>query len=237
MSRTEKLDKATWTVIRSKLKDSYDYNLIWEKVIKLFKQRIDDFYFNPIASILKPNSKKGEGFAIVTLQCALIETFAAFKLGKVYNNRKKNTDPNYEYSSSSIFFISFLLSEDIFEGHFFTIDSKGNKLDNQPYNAKEFYERVRCALMHEARTKEDWRITANPKVATNNKFIGKDGNDKVIHRTILNDKLKDYFNNTYLQLLREQTSNGNTMRRFLGRKIDHLHSFQRDVSYDWWLDK
>ena len=237
MGRTEKLDKKTWSSIRPHLKNSYDYNVTWEKVITLFKQRIDDFYFNPINSILKPNSQKGEGFAIVTLQCALIETFAAFKHGKIYNSKKKGKLPNYEYSGSSVFFIAFLLSEEIFKDHFFTIDANGVKKENYPYNAKEFYERVRCGLMHEARTKEDWRITANPKKTGSNRFIGKDGDDKVIHRTVLNDKLKDYFNNKYLSSLREINANGNKLRRFLGRKLDHLHSLKKDVTYDWWDDK
>ena len=236
MSSSKKLDKKTWVAIRPKLKNSYDYDLVWEEVIKLFKQRIDDFYFNPIDNILKPNSKRGEGFAIVTLQCALIETFAAFKLGKIYNSKSSKNSPKYEYSGSGKFFVDFLLTEHIFQGHFFTIDAGGVKKINNPYNAKEFYERVRCGLMHEARTKDDWRITANPKKTGNNRFIGNDGYDKVIHRTILNSKLQDYFNNSYLAKLKEISTEGNKLRRLLGRKIDHLHSIAKDVSYDWWLD-
>lgn len=237
MNTFKKLDKKTWIIIRQQLKNSYEYNEVWENVISLFKKRIDDFYLTPIESILKPNSREGEGFAIVTLQCVLIETFAAFKLGKVYNYRGRKTNLSFEYSSSSEFFVEFLLSEDIFKNHFFTIDVNGEKTENQPFNAKEFYERVRCALMHEARTKEDWRITANPKRTVNNNFIGKDVNDKVIHRTILHKKLKDYFNTDYISSLRERTDKGNRLRRFLGRKLDHLHSLKIDKSYEWWLDK
>ncbi|MBP8192366.1 MAG: hypothetical protein KAX69_02095 [Chitinophagales bacterium] len=237
MSNTKKLDKKTWAKIRPKLKNSYGLNSDWEEVIVLFKKRIDDFYFKPINSILKPNSMKGEGFAIVTLQCALIETFAAFKLGKIYNNKGSKNIPKYEYWSSGRFFVDFLHTEHIFQDHFFTIDSNGVKTIDYPYNAREFYERVRCGLMHEARTKDDWRITANPKKTGNNKFIGIDGNDKVIHRTILNDKLQDYFNNTYLAALKASSNEGNKLRRLLGRKLDHLHSLPKDTTYDWWLDR
>lgn len=237
MSSAKKLDKKTWIAIRPKLKNSYGFNADWEEVVNLFKKRIDDFYFNPINSILKPNSMKGEGFAIVTLQCALIETFAAFKLGKIYSNIKSKNSPKYEYSSSNKFFVDFLHTEEIFKDHFYSIDSNNQKINDNPYNAKEFYERVRCGLMHEARTKDDWRITANPKKTGNNKFIGKDGNDKVIHRTILNEKLKDYFNNIYLATLKANSTDGNKLRRLLGRKLDHLHSLPKDTTYDWWLDK
>src|SRR5687767_9745165 len=116
---TEKLDKKTWVGLRVQVKNVYDLNQTWLKVIALFKQRINDFYLSPIQSILRPHSRKGEGFAIVTLDCALIETFAAFKLGKIYNRGKKGSLPKYEYTSSSEIFVDFLLTESIFENHFY----------------------------------------------------------------------------------------------------------------------
>src|SRR5690348_13665043 len=98
------LDKITWKKLRVELNNSYDFDERWDEVIDLFKQRIDNFYFDPIQKILNPNLKKGEGFAIVTLHCALIEMLAAFKYGKIHNRSKKPTDPSYEYKESDKYF-------------------------------------------------------------------------------------------------------------------------------------
>ena len=144
--------------------------------------------------------KKGEGFAIVTLQCALIEMFAAFKYGKIHNREKEEDGPSYEYKSSDQYFIKFLKSEPIFQNHFFIIDGRGNKQGNTPFNAKDFYGSVRCGLMHEARTKKDWRIIAKTqKGVSSNIFITVDEEGvKQIHRTNLHHLLKNYFENVFL---------------------------------------
>lgn len=235
---SEKLDKKTWKTLRVRLNNSYDYNTTWEKVINLFRQRIEHFYFDPIESILAPQSKKGEGFSILTLQCALIEMFAAFRTGTIYNRNKPRTGGlAFEYKSSSQRFIGFLYSENIFENHFYIIKPNGDKRINYPYDANDFYDKVRCGLMHEARTKEDWRITANPKKASGkNVFIGIDSEkQKVIHRSKLHDSMKSYFEK-YLLELRDSNNQGKQLRRFLGRKLDHLHSLPRDLAYEWWMD-
>jgi hypothetical protein len=234
----EKLDKKTWTALRKRLNGAYDYTNEWEKVIVLFKQRIDNFYFDPIDLILAPQSKRGEGFAIITLQCALIEMFSAFKSGMIYEPNRKSIQFSFQYSSSKQIFVKFLHEELIFQTQFFSMEKNGKKSLDTPFNANEFYERVRCGLMHEARTKGDWRITANPSRLSTNGFIGIDNADgsKVVHRSKLNEKLKSYFNDVYLSNLRGANVEGNKLRRFLGRKLDNLHSLPIDPSYDWWKE-
>ena len=157
--------------MRVPLNNNYEFTNNWELVIELFKQRIENFYFDTIKNILKPNSKKGEGFAIVTLQCALIEMLAAFKYGKIHNPEKIDTDPEYEYKDSTKYFIKFLKNESLFENHFFIVRPNGMKHGNQPYDADDFYSNVRCGLMHEARTKKDWLITAKKQPVTPNKIF------------------------------------------------------------------
>lgn len=236
---TQILDKNTWKKLRIDLNNSYEYNEKWDKVINLFKQRIDNFYFEPIQKILNPNLRKGEGFAIVTLQCALIEMLAAFKYGKIHNRSKKESDPSYEYRDSAKYFLKFLKTESLFENHFFTLHRNGVKQGNQPYKAEDFYNNVRCGLMHEARTKKDWLITAKKQTVTPNKIFIETNteNNKEIHRTNLHAALKEYFNNSYISELKKESKEGNKLRRFLARKLDHMHSIERDIKYDWWKDK
>jgi hypothetical protein len=232
-------DKDRWIDIRPKL-NNYDISVDWEEAIGLFEKRVTDFYFEPIRNILKKGGKSGEGFSILTLQCALIEFFAAFKFGKIHNYQKPQKNGlKYEYKSSSECFIDFLLSEEIFENHFFKKDKDGNITPDVPFDTKHFYDRVRCGLMHEGRTKKDWLITAAKKdivSPTNFIFHDKATGSKSVNRTILQNRLKYYFKENYLTELKSGGAKGATLRRFFARKLDHLYDIDRDTLYDWWLD-
>jgi len=234
------LDKSKWINLRQNVRNSYDFHPPWNDIIEKFKGRITDFYFGPIEKVKDPGKLKGEGFTILTIQCALIEMFAAFKVGKIHNHRKNNTDPAFEYKYADDCFIPFLHSEKIFENHFFVIDPTGLKVTNQPFNANQFYNKVRCGLMHEARTKGEWVINAKRSYIgneiifiTNNLATG----TVSIDRTILNKQLKNYFEQ-YLQKLSLENEEGNTLRRLFARKLDHLYDIPRDPNnYDWWEDR
>lgn len=117
------LDRNQWNLLRNKLKNDYDYNDNWRMVIEMFRQRIENYYLNPIKTIKRPGSLKGEGFTILTIQCALIEMFAAFKNGKIYNHRKQAAGPSFEYRQADDCFINFLQTEPIFENHFYTFNA------------------------------------------------------------------------------------------------------------------
>lgn len=237
----QRLDKATWIRIRPELNNSYNFSDNWAKIIELFNARVQDFYFTPIENILRPETHNGEGFSVLTLQCALIEMFAAFRQGKVHNHNKPRRNeirPSYEYHYSDDCFIKFLETEDIFENHFYIKDKDtGEKIPNPLYNAKEFYGKVRCGLMHEARTKEDWLITA-AKSRSDDNFIIYNPADrtKKINRTILQRKLKTYFEGTYIRELAEENENGNKLRRLFARKLDHLYDIPSDNEFDWWTE-
>jgi hypothetical protein len=99
-----------WKSLRLKIKDSYDYNDDWGDAIDLFNNRLKYKFFDPIEKIINRNILKGEGFTIMTVQCALIEALASFRTGQIFNYRKNNTYPNYEYRESGKIFEDFLLS-------------------------------------------------------------------------------------------------------------------------------
>jgi hypothetical protein len=235
------LDKQSWTTLRISLNNSYENPADWSSVIKLFNQRIRDFYFTPINNILKPNNRKGEGFSILTLQCALIEMLAAFRQGKIHNRSKSKNGFKYEYKDSSSCFIDFLKTEKIFRKHFYITDKKtGIEKLNPNYTANEFYGKVRCGLMHEARTKENWLITAGDDTVSSTKmFITYNPitNTKSVNRTTLQIILEKYFNDVYLKDLVRKDTEGNKFRRLFARKLDHLFDIPRDMSFDWWKDK
>lgn len=232
------LDKSYWMQKREIVKNSYDFNENWIEIIDRFKKRIEDFYFNPIEIVKEPKKLNGEGFTILTIQCALIEMFSAFKYGKIHKYNKRGTLPNYEYKKADECFIPFLQSESIFMNHFYKIENN-QKIVDQPFSAVEFYNKVRCGLMHEARTKGDWIINAKKVYAENETiFISKDTekNRISIDRTILNKQLKKYFSD-YLNNLSENTIEGNRLRRLFARKLDHLYEIPSNAeNFEWWID-
>ncbi len=124
-----------------------------------WKQAYDDFfvgrletrYFEPIRLLKNHGGKEGEGFSIVALHCTLIEFLASTLEGKNYKHRPPDATTKcgeHEYSNSSKLFINFLSSEIPFKKYF------------SKTQACKFYENVRCPLLHEARTKDRWKIRA-----------------------------------------------------------------------------
>ncbi|NHM07608.1 hypothetical protein G4D82_10275 [Flavobacterium sp. CYK-4] len=232
------LDKKSWNVLREEVRNNYDHSEVWEKIIALFKKRINDYYFVPIARVKDSNSLNGEGFTILTIQCALIEMLAAFKYGKIHNHRKRGALPSFEYTRADECFIPFLHTEKIFENHFFRHEA-GEKITDEPFNANEFYNNVRCGLMHEARTKGEWVINARKTYLQDEKIFIKRNIEKgvvSIDRTILNKLLSEYFE-SYLTELSAANEHGNNLRRLFARKLDHLYDILSDSgNYDWWKD-
>lgn len=225
-----KLQENKWRALRGALDNNYDINNSnWGEVIQLFKKRIEDYYLTPLDTLISMEKLDGEGFSILTVQCSLIEMFAAFKKGHIYVLRGKKKK-SYHYESSKQIFTEFLISESIFESIFFNSNGTPAK-----FSAVKFYEDVRCGLVHESRTKNEWKV--NAKISYANKDVpfitGTPGHNISVDRTLLNYQLRKCFNKYIAEL--EEKSN-HLQRRLLGRKLDHLFDINPDSS-DWWIDK
>ena len=102
---------------------------VWEKAINIFVDRIATRYFLAIDKLMERTDRyemRKYGFAIVTLQCSLLDTLSKFRYG-----RKKLK--NYER------FESFLQEYFIFG-------------PNAKDLAEKVYEDIRCGLVHEGAT-------------------------------------------------------------------------------------
>jgi hypothetical protein len=224
----------TWATIRANLSLTYDYDQYWEEGIILFKKRFKRKFFNPIQKVIDNKILMGEGFTIVTIQCSLIEAFAAFRLGKIFNHHTTNTSPPYEYSKSRQMFTGFLRSAKLFENHFWIVNAKKKVVIDQPYSALKFYSEVRCGLMHEARTKGNWIINA-PKGTDSKKetifIVPSRGKDSIL-RSVLHYRLLDYLD-SYGAELRADSPAGRILRKYFARKMDHLFDIPTDTK-DWW---
>ena len=65
-----------WNELITNLNSEKDEN--WGLAFHFFEERMRTRYLNPINAILKMPDNLGEGFAVVNLQCSLIETIESF---------------------------------------------------------------------------------------------------------------------------------------------------------------
>lgn len=186
-----------WTKRKSELKKKQSEEW-WATTFDSFLMaRLNERYLRPI-KILQTNGQfKGEGFTIVSIQCALIEFLAALKVGKTYRYLKKGQKlQKFEYASSNKLFCDFLTTEEPFKKWF-----------NSNKEAREFYTNVRCGLLHEARTKNDWRIWATGK-------RGVDSQNKLVKRDALQSGINDYLQAYGKLLASDQTTQDAFIRKF-----------------------
>ncbi|PQZ52126.1 hypothetical protein CQ052_03890 [Ochrobactrum sp. MYb15] len=149
---------------------------LWAETFDAFLLgRLKSRYLTPIGMIRDNGTWEGEGFTIASIQCALIEFLAATRAGKNY--RHKNPQGPYEYNVSRDLFVDFLFRTEPFDKLFSKID------------AENFYSNVRCALLHEARTKAGWIIWSSGAVAV-------DCKKKIVYRdsfqTLIEQYIDDY---------------------------------------------
>ena len=165
---------SNWNELSKNLNCENDDN--WGLAFYFFEERIRTRYINPIKSILEIGDNLGEGFAVVNLQCSLIETIESFINGcnSEYNSRKRKTQwkkgVTIIFNSNKEIFISFFNNRTPFK----ELNIDGGL----------FYQDVRCGLLHETQTKNNWKIkcdTAESGLAyqeINNRNIV----EKIIHR-------------------------------------------------------
>jgi hypothetical protein len=123
---------------------------LWRRAFKgYFLKRLRLRYLNPIRILEEHGKSQGEGFSILAIQCSLIEFIESTAQGLTYHYvRRGEVLSPYEYSDSRDLFKQFLCSRDPFKGQF------------NPALADAFYVSIRCGLLHEARTKNGWRVWA-----------------------------------------------------------------------------
>lgn len=162
-----------WGNLEMLLKKEDDKN--WGLAFHFFEERIKTRYFNPIYAILSMDLLSGEGFAVVNLQCSLIETIESF-----INGWKFSTDPYGWYKNKIVLGQNdkqITKNQRIFESFFNNRDPFKNY--SQKISGETFYTDVRCGLLHEAQTKNNWKIK---KGIENGEAYKLDGNFNIIYR-------------------------------------------------------
>lgn len=163
----------------------------WDKAFQFFEERITTRYLEPISVIRQMNNINGEGFAMVNLQCSLIETIESFYNGWIYqpyNDNKTGLKKGYYEKNLKGNPISGKTNQSIFKSFF---------QNREPFKGlikgNEFYQNVRCGLLHETQTKNGWIIHADSNESE--MFFKKDGDKKILYRNNFQDALKSLIDN------------------------------------------
>lgn len=195
-----------WAVLRNDLLSEPSQSL-WERAFsQYYRMRIDSRYLEPIASIQRRDTERGEGFAIVALFCTLVEFLESCEKGHNFHFIGRSGEmlqPNeYDERQASGYFKDFLKTRNPFDRLVpsVLVDS--------------FYQDVRCGLLHEARTKGCWYIST---AWSSGKLISQESGKITLYRNQLIPALETYFRDYRSRLL----VNPVTQEAFI-RKFDFL---------------
>lgn len=169
----------------------------WEKAIDIFEDRYRNRFLSVIEQI---EDKEGAGFAVMALDCLLIETLQQFYEGVEETPRKKVKE----------YFVTFLTKTSTYFSQFF----------NEP-KAKKFYRTIRNGILHQAEIKASSRIwfrEGEPLVQES-----KDSKGLVIHRKKFHTLLVQEFDN-YIERLRQNNPPDNDLRKKFKKKMDAICS-------------
>jgi len=166
---------ADWYSLESQIKADFDSVELWNQALDIFEMRMNERYIKPAEEIQNNLSVLGEGFSITALLCSLVEALETFHEGKCYKHDKPRTNHEYGNGNSESIYVQFLSNREPFS----------NVFDERL--ARDFYKNVRCALLHEAMTRNGWRIRIDTDVLVEQK----EGN-KVLNRFYLLEFVKRY---------------------------------------------
>jgi len=138
----------------------------WDKAIDVFRARIYSRFIDAADVLVsmdekQPINKRRFGFAILAIDCAVVETLGAFQEGLT------NTD-----TKSKATFAKFLTTSPGFKKHF-TLDL-----------AKQFYIDFRCGILHQAET------GGGSKVWSVGELLRDDAGRLTVNRTKFHEQVK-----------------------------------------------
>lgn len=164
-----------------------------------FRPRLALRYLDPIKVLQDNGTYQGEGFSIAAIQCTLIEFLESARQGLKYHYLRngEKLGPN-EYSSSKNIFVTFLCNREPFSNTFDEI------------SAVDFYAGVRCGLLHEAQTKNGWKIRAKGSDGD----IVADVKERIVYRDNFQSALLSYVESYKSALLLDAGLQSAFVRKF-----------------------
>lgn len=185
-----------WNKLESKLKADFTNNDLWNEALNIFESRLDERYIKPVEVIQNNLSVVGEGFSITAILCSLIETLETFYDGECYKYETPRTNTEYGNGNSKIIFTNFLTTKEPFKSTF------GEAL------AEDFFKNVRCALLHEAMTRNGWKIRINTDV-----LVKQNNDEKILNRFYFLEGIKEYVKSYRAEVLKDKNRKNAFIRK------------------------
>ena len=188
-----------WKHLEARIEQDFDNEELWEEAFDLFNERLTHRYLEPIKSIEANDDFTGQGFAIMTIHCSLIEFLETTYQGINFNiKQKKKSKYKYGLGYSKSIFISFLTNRKPF-----LIEKS---------IATAFYKSVRCGLLHEAKLGKNWKIRVD-----NSKVINCKEGKYTVNRKIFSKRIKQY-----LTLYNKKLKKDKKLKKAFIRKFNYL---------------
>lgn len=187
-----------WFTFRAQLLEIGGEELWRNAFQEYFQARLNLRYLHPVKVLQENGTFTGEGFSIMAILCTLVEFLESTVQGLKYKySRSKNDLGNYEYSNSQDIFVNFLCKRTPFNRHF-SEDS-----------AREFYGSIRCGLLHEAQTKNGWKIHAKSQ----NECVV-EAKTKVVYRDNFEQAIQEFINDYGSKLVKDKELQAAFVRKF-----------------------
>ena len=210
---------SNWNELSKNLNCENDDN--WGLAFYFFEERIKTRYINPIKSILAIDDNLGEGFAVVNLQCSLIETIESF-----INGWKFSINPYGWYKINGDKDQLIKKNQNIFESFF--EKRKPLKDYEQKINGELFYQDVRCGLLHETQTKNNWKIRCD--TAESGLAYQEIDNGNIVEKIIYRENFQRYLEGI-IENYKNAISKGEDLK---GVKIENFNGIPiKDLRYNF----
>lgn len=142
----------------------------WHYAIEILNDRIYGRFIEPVDKI---QELEYSGFAVMALDCLLIDTIQSFKEGRVRGNVAEQATKKS--------FLTFLRTSRHFSAAF-----------NSNQKASDFFNDVRCGLLHDGETRRNWRIWAKSDESPNT-LLEKRDESTIVYRKTFHGALKHEF--------------------------------------------
>lgn len=165
----------------------------WEEACKIFYDRFNSRFLKPVEMI---EDYEFSGFAIMALDCLLIETYQQFLNGE--KESKYGSEENFK--------------------QFFNNTNFKEDFDDE--KAKMFYKQIRCGILHQAETKKSSKIKMSPELPIVKFTKGKDG--LIINRKKFHKKLISIID-SYIEDLKNPSNED--LRKYFRKKMNYICRF------------
>lgn len=238
---THKEFEKRWISIKNELKEDSSIDL-FQKVYLIYKERIDNRYFKPIELLRDhKDSSDGFGFSMVAILCTLIEFLQSTIDGR-FDEKSYGNEFRFKYSilhsEGKIPYYGMVNENEDNEFVKFLKDLDSSFEKNPPYSnhynsiAREFYSCIRCSLLHDACTRNNWII--REKSVDNSIFDNSNKDEKILYRNDFYTLIKNKVDVD----MKEQFTADSEFRKKLLKKMDIIFETANYIDKDeipfWW---